>query len=82
MEVTETSIRSYGHFYICTPFIDTKGMLCLFQGLNGFSLGILFPLFLGMAVETISLEKRATAMGAYQAIYAIGCSLDLSLQEY
>ncbi|UYY99809.1 MFS transporter [Peribacillus frigoritolerans] len=25
-----------------------------------------------MAVETISLEKRATAMGAYQAIYAIG----------
>ncbi|KRF52482.1 MFS transporter [Bacillus sp. Soil768D1] len=59
-------------FTFCTPFIDTKGMLCLFQGLNGFSLGILFPLFLGMAVESIPLERRATAMGAYQAIYALG----------
>ncbi|MFI8494116.1 MFS transporter [Peribacillus butanolivorans] len=59
-------------FTFCTPFIDTKGMLCLFQGLTGFSLGILFPLFLGMAVESIPLERRATAMGAYQAIYAFG----------
>ncbi|MED3984934.1 MFS transporter [Peribacillus simplex] len=59
-------------FTICTPIIDSKGMLFLFQGLNGFSLGTLFPLFLGMAVESIPLEKRATAMGAYQAIYAIG----------
>ena len=59
-------------FTFCTPLIDTKWMLCLIQGLNGFSLGILFPLFLGMAVESIPLEKRATAMGAYQAIYALG----------
>lgn len=59
-------------FTICTPLIDTKGMLFMIQGLNGFSLGTLFPLFLGMAVESIPLEKRATAMGAYQAIYAIG----------
>ncbi len=59
-------------FTLCTPFIVTKGMLCLIQALNGFSLGLLFPLFLGMVVETTPLEKRATAMGAYQAIYAIG----------
>ncbi|MGE7761415.1 MFS transporter [Peribacillus sp. NPDC097895] len=59
-------------FTTCMPFIETKGMLYLIQGLNGFSLGTLFPLFLGMAVESIPLEKRATAMGAYQAIYAIG----------
>ncbi len=59
-------------FTLITPFIDTKGWLCIIQGFNGFSLGLLFPLLLGMAIESISQEKRATAMGIYQALYAIG----------
>jgi MFS transporter, DHA1 family, multidrug resistance protein len=59
-------------FTLVTPFIHTKGLLCLLQGLSGFSLGLLFPLLLGMAIEFIPDEKRATAMGIYQAVYAIG----------
>ncbi|MEW9670135.1 MFS transporter [Ammoniphilus sp. 3BR4] len=59
-------------FTLGTPFIETKELLCIIQGLNGFSLGLLFPLLLGMAIETIPQEKRATAMGVYQALYAIG----------
>jgi MFS family permease len=51
---------------------DTKGLLCVVQSVNGFSQGILFPLLLGMSIESIPHEKRATAMGAYQALYAIG----------
>jgi MFS transporter, DHA1 family, multidrug resistance protein len=59
-------------FTLITPLIDTKGLLCVVQGVNGFAQGLLFPLLLGMSIESISHEKRATAMGTYQALYAIG----------
>ena len=59
-------------FTLITPFIDTKGLLCITQAANGFSQGLLFPLLLGMSIESIPHEKRATAMGTYQALYAIG----------
>jgi predicted MFS family arabinose efflux permease len=59
-------------FTLLTAFIESKGLLMLIQGFNGFSLGLLFPLLLGMAIESISHEKRATAMGVYQALYAVG----------
>jgi predicted MFS family arabinose efflux permease len=62
-------------FTLLTPFIESKGLLMLNQGFNGFSLGILFPLLLGLAIESISHEKRATAMGVYQALYALGMFL-------
>ncbi|MCM3787164.1 MFS transporter [Domibacillus indicus] len=59
-------------FTFFMPFADTKAALMGLQLVNGFALGLLFPLFLGMAVEEIPHAKRATAMGAYQALYAIG----------
>ncbi len=59
-------------FTLMTPFISSKLWLCIIQAFNGFSLGLLFPLLLGMAIEVIPSEKRATAMGVYQALYAIG----------
>ncbi|WP_297988498.1 MFS transporter [Anoxybacillus sp.] len=59
-------------FTLITTFVHTKWLLCMLQVANGFSLGILFPLLLGMSIEPISHEKRATAMGMYQALYAIG----------
>ncbi|GMN99238.1 hypothetical protein PthstB1num2_12780 [Parageobacillus thermoglucosidasius] len=59
-------------FTLVTPIIKDKELLCIIQAFNGFSLGLLFPLLLGMAIESIDDRKRATAMGIYQAIYAIG----------
>lgn len=59
-------------FTLLTPLIHSKVLLCIVQGFNGFSLGLLFPLLLGMAIESIPHQKRATAMGVYQALYAIG----------
>ncbi|MDT8859235.1 MFS transporter [Alkalihalobacillus sp. MEB130] len=59
-------------FTLLTPFVESKALLMIVQGINGFALGLLFPLLLGMSIETISPEKRATAMGVYQALYAIG----------
>ncbi|WP_026575814.1 MFS transporter [Bacillus sp. UNC438CL73TsuS30] len=59
-------------FTFVVPFIHIKGLFYAVQAFNGFSLGIIFPLLLGMSIETIPHAKRATAMGSYQAIYAIG----------
>ena len=59
-------------FTFVMAFAEAKWLILLLQMINGFSLGMMFPLYLGMAVEKIEQEKRATAMGAYQAIYAIG----------
>ncbi|UJZ87120.1 MFS transporter [Heyndrickxia coagulans] len=59
-------------FTLCFPYVTIKGLFILLQVCSGFSLGLIFPLLLGMAIQNIEPEKRATAMGAYQAIYAIG----------
>lgn len=59
-------------FTLSIPFIEIKAIVFATQAINGFALGVIFPLLLGMAVETVPQEKRATAMGAYQSIYAIG----------
>ena len=59
-------------FTLLTPFVKGKILFCILQVFNGFSLGLLFPILLAMAVETIPYEKRATAMGVYQALYALG----------
>lgn len=57
---------------IVTPLVEMKWLFLVVQGVNGFALGLIFPLLLGMSIESIAHEKRATAMGAYQALYAIG----------
>lgn len=54
------------------PLFETKTLFLTNQLLHGFSLGLIFPLLLGMSIQNIELKVRATAMGAYQAIYAIG----------
>jgi MFS transporter, DHA1 family, multidrug resistance protein len=59
-------------FTIMIPFVETKGLFLVVQGFSGFALGLIFPLLLSMSIAKIGIEKRATAMGAYQALYAIG----------
>jgi predicted MFS family arabinose efflux permease len=59
-------------FTLIMPLVQNKEVFLAVQVCSGFSLGLIFPLLLGLAIEKIAPEKRATAMGAYQAIYAIG----------
>lgn len=59
-------------FTLLTPMVGGKILLCTLQIFNGFSLGILFPILLAMVVELVPYQKRATAMGVYQALYALG----------
>ena len=42
------------------------------QFCNGFALGIGFPILMGLSVENASEQERSTAMGLFQAVYAIG----------
>jgi len=46
--------------------------LVITQMLNGFFQGIYFPLMLTLAIQKIHPQKQATAMGFYQAVYAVG----------
>ncbi|WP_152655859.1 MFS transporter [Oceanobacillus sp. CFH 90083] len=59
-------------FTAIIPFVQIKSLFLITQGFQGFVLGLTFPLLLGMSIKSIRSEKRATAMGAYQSIYALG----------
>ncbi|KEQ24488.1 MFS transporter [Paenibacillus tyrfis] len=55
-----------------TSLVPGFGLLLLTQAVNGFFQGLHFPLLLGLSIQHIPEQKRATAMGLYQAVYAIG----------
>lgn len=60
---------------LCTlliPFTSSLGLLMVTQAFNGFAQGLHMPLLMGLAIQSINQEKRATAMGFYQAVYALG----------
>ncbi len=60
---------------VCTlliPLTPSFPWLTATQALNGAAQGLHLPLLLTLAIQDISSEKRATAMGFYQAVYAIG----------
>ena len=62
-------------FSVIIPFINNLEVLYLTQAVNGFAQGMTIPLLMGMAIQTIPNRKRATAMGLFQAVYAIGIFL-------
>ncbi len=61
-------------FTLLIPSMPTLAALCATQVGNGFMQGLIFPLLLGKSVSGVAPFKRATAMGFYQAVYAIGMS--------
>lgn len=61
-------------FTLLIPSMPTFAALCATQIGNGFMQGLIFPLLLGKSVSGVEPFKRATAMGFYQAVYAVGMS--------
>ena len=60
---------------ICTAAMalaPSYGILVVTQAINGFAQGLHLPLLLGLAIRDVDITGRATAMGLYQALYAIG----------
>ena len=54
------------------PWTTTYGMLVATQMLGGLGRGLTYPMLMAMSIRDFSHEERATAMGFFQAIYALG----------
>jgi len=60
---------------LCTaliPFYHSLPLLLFTQAINGFAQGLHLPLLMGLSIQSVDNEKRATAMGFYQSVYAAG----------
>lgn len=68
-------IAGFAASSICTVAIalmPTFELLAATQALNGFAQGMYFSMLLGLAIQYVDFEKRATAIGFYQAVYSVG----------
>lgn len=54
------------------PFTHTLSSLLVSQAINGFGQGLSMPVLMGLAIAGVANERRATAMGFFQAIYSVG----------
>jgi predicted MFS family arabinose efflux permease len=55
-----------------TPFIDTVPMIMLVQVIFGLGGGVLGTMFMILSIRGLPPQQQATAMGFFQAVYAIG----------
>ena len=54
------------------PLINSLPFLAITQGISGVGRGMTYPLLMGLSIRQIPEQDRATAMGVFQATYAIG----------
>ncbi len=59
----------------CIPLVNRLGILYTLQAFNGIGVGLVFPLLMGLAMQSSPLEQQATAMGFFQSLYAVGMTL-------
>jgi MFS family permease len=57
---------------VATPFIGDLTVLIAFQFVQGLARGMVYPVLMGLSMRAVSAEDRATAVGIFQASYAIG----------
>lgn len=54
------------------PLLSSLPLLFITQAVGGFGRGLIMPVLMGLSIKTVPEEKRATAMGFFQSIYALG----------
>lgn len=54
------------------PLIHSVVILGLSQALGGLGRGLTMPVLLGLSIQNVAPEEKATAMGVFQAVYALG----------
>ncbi len=54
------------------PWLETMTQLYVSQILGGFGRGLVFPLLMSFSVASVNLSVKATAMGVFQSLYALG----------
>jgi MFS family permease len=57
------------------PAIQNVTLLGLSQALGGLGRGITLPILMGLSIAKVAPEEKATAMGVFQAVYAVGMFL-------
>ncbi len=57
------------------PLVRNLPILAITQGISGIGRGMTYPLLMGLSIRQIPVQDRATAMGVFQATYAIGMFL-------
>jgi MFS family permease len=57
------------------PALTQFHWLVACQAVIGLGVGIAFPVLMGMALQAVEPEARASAMGVFQSIYALGMTL-------
>ena len=57
------------------PLITNLWGLAITQAISGIGRGVTYPLLMGLSIRQIPDQDRATAMGVFQATYAIGMFL-------
>lgn len=57
------------------PFVTHFGLMVACQVVMGLGIGIVFPVLMGLALQAVEPEARASAMGVFQSIYALGMTL-------
>lgn len=57
------------------PFLTRFSLLVACQAVTGLGIGIAFPTLMGMALQAVEPAARASAMGVFQSVYALGMTL-------
>jgi MFS family permease len=57
------------------PFIHSIPLLMLSQAIGGAGRGLVFPALMSCTIEAVAPGERATAMGVFQATYALGMTM-------
>jgi MFS family permease len=54
------------------PWVHGVPLLIATRVLHGLGRGFVYPVAMGMSIKAVAQEERATAMGIFQAVYALG----------
>lgn len=54
------------------PHVTTVWALLGLQALVGVTSGLVFPTLMGLSIQQVPAERRATAMGFFQSLYSLG----------
>ncbi|HHV63013.1 MAG TPA: MFS transporter [Firmicutes bacterium] len=60
---------------IIIPVIETLPFLYISQAIGGFGRGLVYPVLMGLSIQAVEPDRRATAMGFFQSIYSLGMFL-------
>jgi MFS family permease len=55
-----------------TPFVSNLGLLALTRVGYGMGHGVIYPTLMGLSLRAVRQSERASAMGIFQAVYALG----------